>query len=62
MKPNKCSKLILDKQEQIHQLEDQLQAERRRLSSMGTFARLFRGRSVTKTLDDLARNVEADTR
>ena len=49
---------ILDKQEYIHRLEDQLQAERRRLTSMSAFARLFRGRSITTTLDDLAEQVE----
>ena len=49
---------MLDKQEFIHQLEDQLQAERRRLASMSIFTRLFRGRSVTRTLDDLAERVE----
>ena len=49
---------MLDKQEFIHQLEDQLQAERRRLASMSIFTRLFRGRSVTRTLDELAEQVE----
>ena len=49
---------ILDKQEYIHRLEDQLQAERRRLTSMSAIARLFKGRSITTTLDDLAEQVE----
>lgn len=49
---------ILDTQESINRLEDQLQAERRRLTSMSAFSRLFRGRTITRTLDLLAEQVE----
>jgi chromosome segregation ATPase len=49
---------LLDKRESNHQLEDRLQAERRRLTSMSAFARFFRGKSVTATLDQLAEQVE----
>jgi len=58
LEAKQVQQLILDKQEHIHQLEDQLQAERRRLTTMGFLARLFRGRSATKTLDELAESVE----
>lgn len=50
---------LLDKQENVHLLEDQLQAERRRLTSMSAFARFFQGKSITGTLDSLAQQVEA---
>ena len=49
---------ILDKQELINQLEEQLRAEQRRLTSMNAFIRFFRGRSITKTLDELAEQIE----
>lgn len=49
---------ILEKRDQVQQLEDQLQAERRRLTSMSAFVRFFRGRSLTKLLDDLAEQIE----
>ncbi len=39
---------------QMQMLEDQLQSERHRLSMMGGFARFFRRRSITKTLDGIA--------
>jgi hypothetical protein len=55
---NQVQQQILDKQEQTHQLEDRLQAERRRLSSMSAMSRFFRGRSITRTLDELAEQVE----
>lgn len=45
----------------IEQLEDQLQAERRRLMSMSGFLRLFRRRSVTVILDKLAAEIDAAT-
>ena len=37
----------------VHQLEDQLQAERRRLDSMSGFLKIFRRRSVTAILSSL---------
>lgn len=43
----------------IEQLEDRLQAERRRLMSMSGFLRLFRRRSVTAILDQLAAEIDA---
>ncbi len=49
---------ILEKRDQVQQLEDQLQAERRRLTSMSALVRFFRGRSLTKLLDDLAEQIE----
>lgn len=49
---------ILDKQELINQLEEQLRVEQRRLTSMNAFIRFFRGRSITKTLDALAEQIE----
>ncbi len=39
---------------QMQILEDQLQSERHRFSMMGGFARFFRRRSITKTLDGIA--------
>ena len=48
----------LDKRDLIQQLEDQLQSEQRRLTSMGPMARLFRGRSVMKLIDSLAAQLE----
>jgi hypothetical protein len=53
---------IMDKQEETHQLEDRLQAERRRLSSMSAISRFFRGRSITRTLDELVEQVETAQR
>lgn len=50
---------ILDTQENIHRLEDQLHAERRRLTSMNAFLRFFRGRSTMRALDLLAEQVES---
>ncbi|RLA33554.1 MAG: hypothetical protein DRR11_03370 [Gammaproteobacteria bacterium] len=49
---------ILEKRDQVQQLEDQLQAERQRLTAMSAFVRFFRGRSLTKLLDDLATQIE----
>ena len=50
--------MILDKLAQIQQLEDQLQREQRRLTSMSGLVRFFRGRSVMGLVDSLARQVE----
>jgi hypothetical protein len=48
----------LDKRDQVQQLEDQLQFEQRRLTSMGAISRLFKGRSVMKLVDSLASRLE----
>ncbi len=42
---------------QMQMLEDQLQAERHRLSMMGGFTRFLRRRSITKTLDNIAEQI-----
>ena len=44
---------ISDVHDTVHQLEGQLQAERRRLDSMSGFLKIFRRRSVTAILSDL---------
>ena len=44
---------------QAQMLEDRLQAERHRLATMGGFMKLFRGRSVTASLDALANSIHA---
>lgn len=44
---------------QAQMLEDRLQAERHRLATMSGFVKLFRGRSVTASLDQLAANIHA---
>ena len=44
---------ISDVHDTVHQLEDQQQAERRRLDSMSGFLKIFRRRSVTAILSDL---------
>ena len=44
---------ISDVHDTVHQLEDQLQAERRRLDSMSGFLKIFKRRSVTAILSDL---------
>ena len=49
---------ILLNKDFIQQLEDQLQSEQRRLTSMNAFMRLFRGRSVMKGIDGLAEQLE----
>lgn len=51
-------KRILDTRESVHLLEDQLQSERHRLMSMSGFLKVFRRRSVTAILDDLAEQIE----
>jgi len=50
---------LLEKHEAIHQLEDRLQAEQRQLTSMSSFRRMFRGRSVMKSIDDIAERIES---
>jgi DNA-directed RNA polymerase subunit L len=49
---------ILLKRDLVQQLEDQLQSEQRRLTSMNAFVRLFRGRSTMKLIDSLATKLE----
>ena len=49
---------ILLKRDAVQQFEDQLQAERQRLMNMSGFLRIFRRRSVTAMLDDLARQTD----
>ena len=44
---------------QVQLLEDRLQAERHRLATMGGFVKLFRGRSLTRSLDKLASEIDA---
>ena len=44
---------------QAQMLEDRLQAERHRLATMSGLVKLFRGRSVTASLDQLAANIHA---
>lgn len=44
---------------QVQMLEDQLQAERHRLMTMGGFLKIFRRRSVTAILDNLADTIDA---
>ena len=50
---------ILEKIDQIQRLEDQLQREQRRLTSMSRLVRFFRGRSVMTLVDSLASQIEA---
>lgn len=49
---------IAEQQAAIAQLEDRLQAERRRLLSMSGFLKFFRRRSVTAILDKLAAQID----
>ena len=49
---------LLDKRDSVLRLEDQLQSEQRRLTSMSGFERLFRGRSAMRIIDDLAARLE----
>lgn len=51
-------RLLAEKRESVHLLEDQLQSERHRLMSMSGFLKVFRRRSVTSILDDLAEQIE----
>jgi hypothetical protein len=48
----------LDNRDQMQMLEDQLQSEQNRLTSMNRFTRLFRGRSTMKLIDSLAEQLE----
>ena len=50
---------LLEKRDSFLQLEDHLQAEQRRLTSMSGFVRLFRGRSVMKLIDGIAEQIES---
>jgi len=43
----------------VQLLEDQLQSERHRLMTMNGFAKLFRGRSLSAQIDDIAARIEA---
>jgi hypothetical protein len=47
-----------EKRATVQQLEDQLQAERRRLSSMSGFLKIFKRRSVTAAIASLAEQIE----
>ena len=47
---------------QVQMLEDQLQAERHRLATMSGFLKIFRRRSVTALLDNLAENIDSAQR
>ncbi|MDA0679623.1 MAG: hypothetical protein O2880_04745 [Proteobacteria bacterium] len=49
---------LLEKRDAVLQLEDQLQAEQRRLASMSGLKRLFSGRSAMKLVDGLAGELE----
>lgn len=49
---------VADMRQNIEALEDQLQAERRRLTSMSGFLRFFRRRSITSVLDNLAAQID----
>jgi predicted nucleic acid-binding Zn-ribbon protein len=50
---------LLEQRDNVHMLEDRLQAERHRLLSMSGLLRFFRRRSVTAALDSLAEQIEA---
>lgn len=49
---------ILRNKDLIQQLEDQLQSEQRRLTSMNALMRVFRGRAVMRLVDGLAEQLE----
>ncbi len=53
---------LLEQRDNVHMLEDRLQAERHRLLSMSGLLRFFRRRSVTAALDSLADQIEAARR
>ncbi len=55
-------KTVGEQRLQTQMLEDRLQAERHRLATMGGFMKLFRGRSVTASLDKIAENIHAAQR
>ena len=50
---------IGEKRMQVQLLEEQLQSERQRLVSMSGFLRIFRRRSITASLDDLAESIHS---
>jgi len=50
---------IVEQRMQVQMLEDQLQAERHRLVMMSGFLKIFRRRSVTAILDNLAETIES---
>ena len=50
---------VTDKRAVVQQLEDQREAERRRLMSMSGFLKIFRRRSVTAVINSLADQIEA---
>lgn len=52
---------VLDNRDRIQLLEDQLQSDQRRLTSMNRLVRLFRGRSTMRLIDSLAAELEAAT-
>jgi len=47
---------------EVQMLEDRLQHERRRIASLSGLAKMFRGRSATAALDELAASIEAAQR
>ena len=49
---------LLEIRDLNYQLEDQLQSEQRRLTTMNAFTRLFRGRSAMKLVDSIATQIE----
>ena len=49
---------LLKKRDSVLQIEDQLQSEQRRLTSMSVLKRLFSGRSAMKLIDNLAEQLE----
>jgi len=53
---------IVEQRMQVQMLEDQLQAERHRLVTMSGFLKIFRRRSVTASLDNLAETIESAQR
>ncbi len=49
---------LLEIRDLNYQLEDQLQSEQRRLTTMNAFTRLFRSRSAMKLVDSIATQIE----
>ena len=49
---------LLEIRDLNYQLEDQLQSEQRRLTTMNAFTRFFRGRSAMKLVDSIATQIE----
>ena len=49
---------VLTRRDTVQQLEDQLQSERHRLMNMSGFLKIFRRRSVTSILDNLAEQID----